>query len=220
MERKTRRGFIKIGTAGIIAGATAGVGLPLLTASRARAAAVHPFGYPIGGLNVETTRQMGYNGYKGISLNGAVHKHCAFASFHAIIGGLAEVVGYPYDTVPTQMMEWASGGVAGFSTFCGALNGACTAIGLICSNTDAVGFISDLLSWYAEAPLPTNIIAPSGPLAQSAARTNLCHMSVTNWCMASGFSSGSPERSERCARLAGDVAAQAVASASATACPR
>ncbi len=74
-----------------------------------------------------------------------VHKHCAFASFHAIIGGLAEVVGYPYDTVPTQVMEWASGGVAGFSTFCGALNGACAAIGLICSNTDAVGFISDLL---------------------------------------------------------------------------
>ena len=43
-----------------------------------------------------------------------------------------------------------------------------------------------------------------------AAGGNLCHTSVTNWCNASGYASGSPERSERCARLAGDVVARAV----------
>ena len=158
MGINTRRGFIKIGTAGITASAAAGVGLPLFTANRAKAEASHPFGYPMGGLDVETIRQLGYNGYKRIQIEGAVHKECALGTFHAIIGRLAEVVGYPYDTIPTPMMECASGGVAGFSTFCGALNGAWAAIGLICGKSDATGSISDLLSWYAEAILPTNII--------------------------------------------------------------
>ncbi|MBE0446637.1 MAG: hypothetical protein IBX64_00735 [Actinobacteria bacterium] len=42
------------------------------------------------------------------------------------------------------------------------------------------------------------------------AKTTHCHASVTNWCRASGYASGSPERSERCAILSGDVAAKAV----------
>ncbi|MDK2384835.1 MAG: hypothetical protein QI199_08565, partial [Candidatus Korarchaeota archaeon] len=38
----------------------------------------------------------------------------------------------------------------------------------------------------------------------------LCHVSVSRWCVASGYASGSAERSERCGRLTGDVAAKAV----------
>jgi hypothetical protein len=206
MSEKTRREFLKSGALGAVAGATLASSLSLVNPKKAHAAAAHPFGYPVGGLDVEATRQLGYNSYKGI--NG--HGECAFGSFNAIIGQLAEVVGYPYDTIPTEMMEWAAGGVAGFGTFCGTLNGACAAIGLICNKADALGFISDLLTWYSETALPTNIIAPTGDLPTSVAGGNLCHMSVTNWCLASGFASGSPERSERCARLAGDVAAMTV----------
>jgi hypothetical protein len=169
----------------------------------------HPFGYIP--LDVETTRQLGYNGYKGITIDGVKHAHCGFASFNAITSQLAALDPYgPYANIPLGMMDWAASGVSGFGTFCGALNGACAAVGLICSPADANGFISDLLTWYTETLLPSNLVAPTGVLPQSIARTTLCHNSVTNWCLASGFASGSPERSERCARLAGDVAAKAV----------
>jgi hypothetical protein len=42
------------------------------------------------------------------------------------------------------------------------------------------------------------------------AASNLCHVSLTHWCRASGFASGSPERADRCSQVAGDVAAKAV----------
>jgi len=210
MSETSRREFLKTSVCSAVAGAAVGTGLSIMGAKEAKATIAHPFGYPVSGLDVEVTRQLGYDGYKGIAIDGVVHKHCSFATFNAIISQLANVVGNPYDTIPTQMMEWASGGGVGFSTFCGALNGACAAIGLVCSNADASAFISDLLSWYAETPLPTNLFAPTGDLPQSVAGGNLCHMSVTNWCLASGYASGSSERSERCARLAGDVAAMAV----------
>ena len=210
-EERSRRDFLKVGLTTAVAGAAAATGLKVLAPGEANAnSAQHPYGAVI--LDVDATRQLGYNGYKGIVLeDGVKHKDCAFGTFNAIIGQLAEAdPDGPYANIPTQMMEWASGGVAGFATLCGALNGACAAIGLICSNSDAKPFISDLLSWYAEASLPTNIVAPTGDLPQSVAGGNLCHMSVTNWCRRSGFASGSSERSERCARVAGDVAAKVV----------
>jgi hypothetical protein len=212
MPESSRRQFIKTGLCSAVAGATVVGGLSVLNIKEAKAAPVHPYGYPAKALDVEATRQLGYDGYKGIVLeDGITHKECSFATFNAIISQLATTVGYPYNTVPTPMMEWASGGVVGYATFCGALNGACAAIGLVCSKADATAFISDLLSWYAQTPLPTNLVNPTGQeTPQSVAKGNLCHMSVTNWCLASGYASGSPERSERCARLAGDVAAMAV----------
>jgi len=212
MKDSSRRDFIK---AGVLATAAIAGGAAVIRPGQAEAAAdSHPFGYPAPEsglqLDVEETRLLAYQGYKGITIDGVKHKHCAFATFHAIIGQLADKVGGGYRNIPTQMMEWAAGGAAGYATLCGALNGACAAIGLICGNDDAKLFISDLLAWYSETPLPTNLVAPSGELAQSVAGSNLCHVSVTRWCIASGYASGSPERSERCARIAGDVAAAAV----------
>jgi hypothetical protein len=108
------------------------------------------------------------------------------------------------------MMDWVGAGVVGFGTLCGTLNGAAAAIGLICSGRDARAFVSDLLTWYSETELPTNLYAPTGELPQSRADSNLCHISLAHWCRVSGFASGSPERVERCSRLSGDVAAKAV----------
>jgi len=171
----------------------------------------HPFGYPESGLDVERTRELGYAGFQGVVLaDGSRHTGCAFGTFNAIIGQLAEVVGEPYKTIPVQMMDWAGAGVVGFGTLCGTLNGASAAIGLICGGSDARAYISDLLTWYSETSLPTNLYAPTGELPQSRAESNLCHVSLTHWCRTSGFASGSPERAERCSRLAGDVAAKAV----------
>lgn len=212
MPETNRRDFLK--NAGSY-GATAGLGMVggfgLGSPSYQETAAVHPFGYPEGGLDVEETRQLGYDGFKGIILaDGTRHSGCAFGAFNAIIGQLGEKVGTPYTSIPTQMMDWAGAGVVGFGTLCGTLNGAAAAIGLICSGRDARPFISDLLTWYSESALPTNLLEPTGELPQSIAESNLCHVSLTHWCRASGYASGSPERAERCARVSGDVAAKAV----------
>jgi hypothetical protein len=208
----SRRDFIKqagsFGAAtgiGLAGGAALGRPEPLL------AQATHPFGYPEGGLDVERTRQEGYEGFKGkVIPDGTRHGGCAFGTFNAIIGQLSEVVGAPYTTIPRQMMDWAGAGVVGFGTLCGTLNGAAAAIGLISSGQDARNFISDLMTWYSVTPLPTNRLAPTGDLPQSVAESNLCHVSLTHWSRSSGFASGSPERAERCARVSGDVAAKAV----------
>ena len=213
MSMTNRRDFLKhAGTYGVATtvGMAGGVGLVRPSAVMAQEAA-HPFGYPEGGLDVEETRKLGYQGFKGTDIaDGTRHTGCAFGAFNAVVGQLAQKVGAPYTTIPLQMMDWAGAGVVGFGTLCGTLNGTAAAIGLVCDGRDARAFISDLLTWYSETALPTNLHAPTGDLPQSTAESNLCHVSLTHWCRTSGYASGSPERAERCARLAGDVAAKAV----------
>jgi hypothetical protein len=208
-----RRQFLKsAGTMGVATtvGMAGGMGLVRPTAAFAQEAA-HPFGYPEDGLDVERTRELGYQGFRGLEIgDGSRHAGCAFGTFNAIIGQLAEKVGAPYTTIPLQMMDWAGAGVVGFGTLCGTLTGANAAIGITCGGRDARQFISDLMTWYSETELPTNLFAPTGELPRSAAGSNLCHVSLTRWCRSSGYASGSPERAERCSRLAGDVAARAV----------
>lgn len=212
MAETNRRQFIKnVGIYGAASGIGLTAGVACASPQASPAEAVHPFGYPEGGLDPEETRRLAYEGFKGRTLaDGTTHGGCGFGTFHAIIGQLADVVGAPYTTVPTQMMDWAGAGVVGFGTLCGTLNAAAAAIGLICDGEDARAFISDLLTWYSETPLPTNLLAPDGALPQSTAESNLCHVSITRWCMVSGFASRSPERIERCSRVSGDVAAKAV----------
>ena len=165
-------------------------------------------------LDVEQTRKLGHLGY----YNG----HCCYGVFSAIIGQLADIVGSPFTEVPLDMMRWGAGGVAGFGSLCGSLTGACTAIGIVTDEATAKSVITDLLTWYAETPMPTDIsntyaqnheflvdtLKTDAVLAQSVAGMNLCHASVTNWCIASGYASGSTERAERCARVTGDTAAK------------
>ncbi len=213
MAERTRREFIRdagaLGFASTV-GVAAGVGISNPSWAYAQEA-VHPFGYPEGGLDPQATREYAYAGFQGVVLpDGTRHGGCAFGAFNALIGQLAEKAGAPYTTVPRQMMDWAGAGVVGFGTLCGTLNGAAAAIGLICSPQDARPFISDLLTWYSESPLPTNLHAPGGELPQSVAGSNLCHVSLTRWCRTSGMAASAPERVDRCARLAGDVAAKAV----------
>ncbi len=81
-----------------------------------------------------------------------------------------------------------------------------------------------LFRWYESTKLPTEIsnryasnhqfLVPKYKsdkiLPQSVSHSIFCHVSVGRWCETSGYASGSPERSERCARIAGDVVAKAV----------
>jgi hypothetical protein len=72
--------------------------------------------------------------------------------------------------------------------------------------------VSELFAWYENTPLPTH--GPAAPvnvargfeMPSSQAGSTLCHVSITRWVRTAGFESFSPQRLERCARVAADVA--------------
>ena len=134
--------------------------------------------------------------------------HCMFSSFAGLVGELAEKVGHPYKSFPMEVMKYGAGGVAGWGTLCGALNGAAAAIYLASDDPDPV--IDELFWWYSNEKLP-DFVPPESPvpITQSVSRSPLCHVSVAEWCSASGLKAYSKQRNERCARLAASAARRA-----------
>jgi len=172
--------------------------------------------WPYKKLDPEIVRKRAHLGY----YNGA----CCYGAFGAIMDTLKEQVGFPYTQVPSELMLYGETGFAGMGSLCGALNGAGAAINLLVDRDTWRKIIKELALWYSKAPFPSDLsnqyakdhkflvekYKSDKVLTQSVANSTMCHVSVTKWCLASKFASGSDERSERCGRLTGDVAAQAV----------
>jgi len=161
--------------------------------------------WPYKKLNPELAAERGYAGY----YKGA----CCYGAFDAIVSQLREEVGFPYTVMPSEMMVFGEGGVAGISSLCGALLGASSAIFLVAGGLEgekreaAFALIRELFNWYEQEALP--IYRPKNPkfeIKSSVARSPLCHASVTRWSKATGFKSFSKERSERCGWLTASVA--------------
>jgi hypothetical protein len=172
--------------------------------------------WPYEKLDVEKTRKLAHQ--RDYTTN------CSSGAFGAIISQLQEKVGYPWTVIPLDLYAYGGGGVNGWGTFCGALNGACGAITLVAGKKAQGQLVNELIGWYTEYPFPSvesNTYAREHSflvetyhfdreLSRSTPGSPLCHVSIARWCAASGFGGGSPERAERCARLCGDVAARAV----------
>jgi len=135
---------------------------------------------------------------------------CMYAVVHSVISQLAAKFGEPYASFPTHMMKYGHGGVGGYGTVCGALNGAASLIGLFVAEKETRdALIKDLFDWYEVTPLP--VFKPDTaafdfipPL--SVCKSTLCHVSATRWSEVSKHRVKSKERSERCRRLTSDVA--------------
>lgn len=142
---------------------------------------------------------------------------CCYGAFEGIVGELQKQVGSPYTMMPTEMMIFGEGGVAGVSSLCGALNGAAAAMFLVAGGLDpkkkgeAFEMIRELFNWYDREALPNfRPASPKYEIRPSVSKSPLCHASVTNWCKASGLKSFSAERAERCGWLAASTAKHAV----------
>lgn len=141
---------------------------------------------------------------------------CGMGSFAAIIETLRETVGEPYDSVPTHATYWSGGGGAGWSSVCGAVVGANTAISVVHGDSSTtMKLVDELQRWYTQHKFPQwtppeDAEGMTKDLPGSHPGEILCHVSVTNWCQETGYASGSSERSERCHRLTGETAARAV----------
>jgi hypothetical protein len=133
--------------------------------------------------------------------------HCMYGTFDAIVGTVAEKLGAPYTGFPFEMFLYGMGGVYGWGTLCGALNGCAAAIQLLSPNPSPL--VDELFRWYENTPLPN--FDPKGrrfKTVQSLAGSPLCHPSIAKWCEASGKKAYSHERDERCGVLAASVARQ------------
>ncbi len=165
------------------------------------AGALQKIPWPYKPLDADKVAQRGFEAfYKG---------ECMYGAFDAIVGPVAEQLGSPYTTFPFAMFKYGGGGIKGWGTVCGALNGSAAAIQLLSPEPDVL--VNTLFAWYEHEQLPD--VHPKGakfPEVRSKAGEPLCHASIAHWTKASGKQAYSPERSERCACLVASVAKQTV----------
>lgn len=201
----SRRSLLK-SAGGLMLGLGIGAmtGIPKMTSAQSPTGA-QELPWPYKKLDPDLVAERGYAGY----YKGA----CCFGAFDGVIGELQREVGGPYNAFPNSLMVFGEGGVAGMSTLCGALNGAAMAIFLAVGGTDkekkekAFALIRDLYTWYERSALPD--YKPKKPkfgIVSSVSRSQLCHVSVTNWCKVAKVKAFSPQRAERCAWLTASVA--------------
>ncbi|GIK61646.1 MAG: T9SS type A sorting domain-containing protein [Ignavibacteriota bacterium] len=211
----TRKDFLlKSSKAAVGITAIAGATSLITTAVNAKPP-VTPWPWPYTQLDPEAVRIQAHNLY----WNG---KDCCAGVFGAIVQALATAIGEPWASLPMEIMLYGRGGVSGWGTLCGAINGGLALISLATEKTPSGALLTELQGWYTEAELPSdeaNQIGVSGgylvhnfdgDLVQNISGSPLCHTSVTEWCIAANKKVSDVERKERCARIAGDCAAKTV----------
>lgn len=157
-------------------------------------------------LDPSETSKLAYDSYSEGS--------CMYATVKSVIVQLAEKFSESYASFPIHMFKYGHGGVGGYGTVCGALNGAAAVIGLLIQAKDIQDkMIADIFQWYEKESFPTFTPVKSTydfKPPKSKPNSVLCHASNTNWCKDSGFKLNSNERKERCRRLTADVAQKVV----------
>ncbi len=158
-------------------------------------------------LDPESTAERAYVNY---------YEHgCMYGVFKSVVGQLGERHGQPYSSFPYGMLTYGAGGVAGWGSLCGALNGSAAVIGLFAAEKEQQEeLIRQVFRWYERTELPVHV--PAAPrldamIPSSACGSVLCHVSVGGWTNISGYSATSKERKERCARLTADTVRRTVA---------
>jgi hypothetical protein len=162
--------------------------------------------WPYKKLNVEESAKIAYENYFDL--------WCASTVLKGIFTPLANSVGGPYKTFPVESMRWAHGGVAGWGTVCGSLVGAGTAIGLITGDIyTAEAMTNDLTFYYANTVLPVYkpVKAIKAEITKKTmAGSPVCHISVGKWMKEENAAFLTPERAERCARVAASITSKTV----------
>lgn len=140
---------------------------------------------------------------------------CGAAVISSVFTQLRETVGEPYRSFPIDSFVFLEGGMAGWGTVCGSNAGANIVANMIIgpriAGNDAGHQIgADMLGWYSNASMP--IFVPKNPkinpeqIPHTVSEAPLCHVSVGKWMKAANKPLSSPERKDRCARVAASVA--------------
>ena len=211
-ENLSRRSFIAragVLTTSAMAGGT--VVAALAAPSKAEAAATPvPWSVPV--LDVNRVRDAGYWGYWATDPFRNQNYGCSYGTASSLI---AEIIrglgsGSPWETLPLDLFKWGKTGCVESGTLCGSLVG-CLNIFTLAAPEANVEMGTDLIRWYQETALPSTEMdyldakRPYPNQAQSMSASPLCHISVSEWCKASGKLAGSTDRKTRCGKLTGDV---------------
>ncbi|MDA8106308.1 MAG: C-GCAxxG-C-C family protein [Nitrospiraceae bacterium] len=206
-DRLSRRDVL--GAAGVIAAGAAFIGLGgALPRAEANVAKMEKWPWPYKKLDPAKTAEIAYNEWYRV--------FCGAAVVGSVFSQLREKVGEPYKSFPIDAFVFLEGGMAGWGTICGSNAGANIVSNMIigpriagpeCENGAVIG--SNIMKWYSETSLP--VYMPKDPrvkteIAKTTSDSPLCHVSVGKWMKASGYPIGSPERRDRCARVAASVA--------------
>lgn len=192
-------GKLAVGAVGIAA-VSAG-GLDLLSKAEAKGAAKYPWGYKK--VDPDKAAQIAYEKwYEG---------YCCYAVTSGIFIPLQKKIGAPYTNLPLDAFRFGHGGVIGWGTICGTLLGAGIATSFI-AGKEGEEILNEAINWYATTELP--IFNPKNPKANfknvTTSDSPLCHVSVNKWMKKENVGYKSPERRDRCARLAADMASKTV----------
>ncbi len=139
-------------------------------------------------------------------------KGCMYASFTGVVARVADDLGSPYSNFPFEMMHYGAGGGELWGSLCGTLNGGLAALAIFVSDTGLRREMANqLMTWYEQTLQPvwdpkTPLRPVPAKLPKSKANSPLCHVSISRWVQKSGYDPFSPERADRCGRLAGSVA--------------
>ncbi len=206
----TRKEFLT-NTSKYAVGAVAGVaGLNMLAGGKLLANSKDfQWPYPYTTIDPETARIKTHTLYWS-------EKDCCAGVFGGLVECLKDAMGEPWTSFPIEIMLFGRGGGVGWGSICGALNGAAAMVSLVTEKAPSGSLINEIWGWYTTENLPTDaannavyeIKKIDGPLPQNISGSPLCHESVSQWCMLANKKVSDLERKERCARLAGDVAAK------------
>jgi hypothetical protein len=206
----SRRAFIGGAGSALASGSlVAAIGLPATALAQS---APPPGAWPVPMLNPDAVRDAAYWGYWANDPYKKTNYGCSYGVASALIAAIKAGLGpgSPWDLLPLEMFKWGKTGCVDSGTLCGGLAGALPIITLA-SPASVTEMGADLLRWYQEAPLPSREMDSLDPTrkypnqAQSTSASPLCHISVTEWCKASGKISSSTDRKTRCGKLSGDV---------------
>jgi len=179
-------------------------------ASKAEAAP-QKWPWPYEKLDPAKTAELAYNEWYRV--------FCGAAVISSVFSQLAEKVGEPYKSFPVDGFYFLAGGIADWGTVCGTASGANTVVNLIIGpkvlgHKASFTMGSNLMDYYANTAMP--VYVPKNPkinpdsIPRTKSESPLCHISVGRWMKKSGFPLASPERKDRCARLAATMAYQVV----------
>ena len=178
---------------------------PALTANAAPTGL--PWAYKAGGLDAVACARRAYEVY--------YQKGCAEATWYPIVEALAVDDASTWGTIPFGMFAYGGGGIGGWGTICGTVNGSVAVAKMLGAPT---GIVDTIMNYYSTTPLPTNAtekdaaagawIPAKTPMVNaptSISNSPLCHSSISQWCLMSGFADGSTEQKDRCAKACYDM---------------
>lgn len=201
-------------TAGVISGGAFGLGRLFgqeglaETTRPSRLSSAPPLPWSLGKyrFDPDAVRQSAYEAfYEG---------ECMFAVAATLIRDLQAKIGAPFTTIPVDMFRYGGGGIAGWGTVCGTINGGAAVLNLLGETSSYQKLINDLFDWYSKQSFPSkdhDAYAKFQNQTQTVSKSPICHISVTTWVDEArkkrpSITALSPERADRCAKVAGDVA--------------